>query len=395
MNPLFWIAALGLYGGLHFYIIRKGWKVLKGTGGWRILALVVSLFLSVSFIAGRVLLARLPGAPTGGLIVVGNVWLAAWVYLVLFTFLIDIFRGANALVRFFPGAVRENPARAARVAFFGVLAATALVLAYWAVHAGRVQVRDLDIRIPKAAGSVRDLTLVLASDIHVKPIMRMSHLEEIVAAINGLQPDLIILAGDVLNDDIRGPELETMSAVLRKLKAPYGVLGVLGNHEIYAGVERSLAWLAKSGIDVLVDRTVLIADAFYVAGRMDASHGFRPGVRPRKPLAEVLAGIDRSRPLILVDHQPRNLKDAEENGVDLQLSGHTHGGQIFPITFINSLIYEVPQGYARKGATQYYVSSGVGNWGPPMRIGSTPEIVRLKVSFRPAGRPASFPISGR
>jgi len=385
MNILFLITALGLYGGLHFYIIRKGWKILKGTGRWRILALVVSLLLSVSFIAGRVLLPRFPGAPAVGVIVVANIWLAAWVYLVLFAFLIDVVRGANALAPFFPRAIRENPRPAARAAFFGVLAATAIVLAYGAVHAGRVQVRDLTITIPKAAGSVRGLTIVLASDIHVNPIMRMSHLEKIVAMINGLEPDLIILAGDILNDDIRGPELETMSAVLRKLKAPYGVLGVLGNHEIYGGVERSLAWLARSGIDVLVDRTVLIADAFYIAGRMDDGHGFRPGNRPRKPLAEVLVGIDRSRPLILVDHQPRNLKDAENNGVDLQLSGHTHGGQIFPITFINSIIYEVPRGYARKGKTQYYISSGVGNWGPPVRIGSTPEIVRMKVSFRPSG----------
>jgi predicted MPP superfamily phosphohydrolase len=381
MNPLFWISALGLYGGLHYYVIRKGWKALAGTGGWRILALVAVLLLSISFIAGRILLARFPEAPTGVLIFAGNIWLAAWIYLVLFCLLIDLVRGANALVPFFPRAVRENPRRAARLAFFGVLASTGLVLGYGAIHAGRIEIRELDLHISKAAGAARDLTIVLASDIHVNPSMRMSHLEEIVASINGLEPDLIILAGDVLNEDIRGPDLAAMAVVLRKLKAPYGVLGVLGNHEIYGGIERSLEWLAKSGVDVLVDRTVLIADTFYVAGRMDDGHGFRPGIRPRKPLAEVLAGIDRRRPIILVDHQPRVLKDAEQNGVDLQLSGHTHGGQIFPITFINSLIYEVPQGYARKGGTQYYVSSGVGNWGPPMRIGSTPEIVRMKVSL--------------
>ena len=381
MNPFFWITALGLYGGFHYYIIRKGWRALRGTGAWRIAALVFSLLLAGSFIVGRVLLASYPGGPTGGLIFVGNVWLAALVYLVLFCILIDLCRGANALVPFFPRALRENPRRTGRLAFFGVLASTALVLGYGAVHAGRIEIRDLDLRIPKAAGPIRSLTIVLASDLHVNPSMRTSHLEEIVASINGIRPDLIILAGDILNEDIREPELATMAVVLRKLRAPYGVLGVLGNHEIYWGVERSLVWLAQSGVDVLVDRTVLVAGAFYVAGRMDNGHGFRPGIRPRKPLAEILAGIDRGRPLILLDHQPRDLKDAEQNGVDLQLSGHTHGGQIFPFTFINSLVYEVPQGYARRGGTQYYVSSGVGNWGPPMRIGSTPEIVRIKISF--------------
>jgi predicted MPP superfamily phosphohydrolase len=383
MNPLFWLTALGLYLGLHLYILRKGWRALAGTGAWRVFGLVVSILLALSFIGGRVLLARLPGVPATILVVIGNVYLAAWVYFILFALLIDILRAANALVPFFPRAVREQPRRASRAALVSVLAATVLILAAGAVHAARFRVRDLEISIPKAARPVRELSVVLASDLHVNPIMRDSHLEDIVATINGLEPDLIILAGDVINDDITPRGLERMAVTLRKLKAKYGVLGVLGNHEIYGGVERSLDWLARSGVDVLVDRTVLIADSFWIAGRMDYGHGFRGGGRPRKPLGEVLSGVDKGYPLILLDHQPRRLEDARANGVDFQISGHTHGGQIFPINLINRLIYEDPQGYYRKGATQYYVSSGVGNWGPPVRIGSTAEIVRIKISLRP------------
>jgi predicted MPP superfamily phosphohydrolase len=213
--------------------------------------------------------------------------------------------------------------------------------------------------------------------------MRDSRLERIVAAINGLNPDLIVLAGDVINDDITPRGLERMAVALRGLRAKYGVLGVLGNHEIYGGVERSLEWLARCGIDVLVDRTVKVADTFSIAGRMDDGHSFRGAGRPRKPLDDLLAGIDRASPILLIDHQPRRLDDARANGVDFQISGHTHGGQIFPVNLINRLIYEDPQGYYRKGATQYYVSPGVGNWGPPVRIGSTAEIVRIRITLNP------------
>ncbi len=383
MNPLFWLIALGLYTGLQTYLLRKGWRALAGCGAWRIFGLGAAIFLAASLVVGRMLLAWLPGPPATILVVIGNISLAAWVYLILFALLIDIFRAINALVPFFPRAVREHPRRAARAALASVLATTVLILAAGAVHAARFRVRDLDIFVPKAARPVRELTIVLASDIHVNPIMRDSHLEKIVETINGLAPDLIILAGDIINDDITPRGLERMAVTLRKLTAKYGVLGVLGNHEIYGGVERSLDWLARSGVDVLVDRAILVADSFYIVGRMDGGHGLRSGGRPRKPLDEVLAGVDRSYPLILVDHQPRHLDDARANGVDFQMSGHTHGGQIFPFNLINRLVYEDPLGYYRKGATQYYVSSGVGNWGPPIRIGSTAEIVRIRISLRP------------
>ena len=383
MMPLFWLLVLGLYAGLNAYLLRRGWRALAGTGAWRILGLAVFIALALSVIIGRMLLVRFPGVPATVLVIIGNIYLGACIYLIPFTFLIDLLRAANALVPFFPRAVRERPRRAARAAFAAVLLATALVLGAGAVHAARFRVRDLDIAIPKAARQVRELTVVLASDIHVNPIMRDSHLEEIVAAINGLEPDLIVLAGDIVNDDITPRGLERMAVRLRELHAKYGVLGVLGNHEVYGGVERSLDWLARSGVDVLVDRAILVAGSFYVIGRMDDGHGFRGAGLPRKPLDAILAGVDRSYPLILVDHQPRHLEDARAAGIDFQISGHTHGGQIFPFNLVNRLVYEDPKGYYRKGATQYYVSSGVGNWGPPMRIGSTAEIVRIRISLRP------------
>jgi predicted MPP superfamily phosphohydrolase len=376
---IFLLIALTIYGGLHFYIIRRGWQALAGTGVWRTVVFVLFLALALSFIAGRMLLSRFPGPVTEGIIIVGNIYLAVWVYLVLFVCVIDILRLINRLIPFFPRVIRDNPGQAGRAAFFIVLGLTAVILAAGAANAARPRLRDLEIRIPKRAGDLRKLVIVLASDIHLNPLMRISRLEKIVKTINGLEPDLILLPGDIVNEDTTGPEFQKMADMLLQLRARYGVFGALGNHESYGGLQKSLMWLEKGGVHMLVDGGQLIADTFYLFGRMDPSALGRR--QERKPLKELLAGIDRTYPVILLDHQPMKLAEAEENGVDLQVSGHTHAGQIFPLTVINSLIYEDNQGHYRKGATQYYVSSGVGTWGPPVRVGTVPEIVRLKVIF--------------
>ncbi len=124
----------------------------------------------------------------------------------------------------------------------------------------------------------------------------------------------------------------------------------------------------------------MIGEGMYVAGREDRSSG-QFGGKKRKAIEELLSGLDRARPLILMDHQPFHLEEAERCGVDLQLSGHTHHGQLWPLNFITRAVYEVSMGYRRKGGTHVYVSNGVGTWGPPVRIGNRPEILRITLRF--------------
>lgn len=218
------------------------------------------------------------------------------------------------------------------------------------------------------------------SDIHLGTIVRNSTLEHLVEKVNDLKPDLILLPGDVVDEDVSSVMEQNMAASLQKLKAPFGVFAITGNHEYYGGIQKSVDYIREGAVTVLQDTAVRLENAFYLVGRKDLTGNSFGDIR--KPLNEILDGIDRSLPLILMDHQPFHLEDAEQNGIDLQLSGHTHHGQLFPFNLITNRVYEKSWGYLRKGETQYYVSCGVGTWGPPIRIGNRPEIVQIRLKFK-------------
>jgi predicted MPP superfamily phosphohydrolase len=169
--------------------------------------------------------------------------------------------------------------------------------------------------------------------------------------------------------------------VIGKLRSRCGVYAVLGNHEYIGGNSGiTIDSLQQAGVIVLVDKYIKINNQFYVVGRDDYIAGDVTG-NPRLDLSRVMDGIDHSLPIILLDHQPRNLEEGQRNGVDLQLSGHTHNGQFFPNNLLIKHVYEHTWGYLRKGEYQLIVSSGYGTWGPPIRIGNHPEIIDLNISF--------------
>ncbi len=164
------------------------------------------------------------------------------------------------------------------------------------------------------------------------------------------------------------------------LKSKYGVYAVTGNHEYIGGVQKAKNYLAEHDVNLLNDTANLIDDSFYVAGREDLTINQFSNLR-RKSLADVVNGIDKSKPIILLDHQPFKLDKAVENGIDLQLSGHTHHGQLWPFNYITKMVYELSWGYLKKGDTHFYVSSGVGGWGPPIRTVNRSEIISIKLHF--------------
>ena len=174
---------------------------------------------------------------------------------------------------------------------------------------------------------------------------------------------------------------QQVSDTFRKLSAPYGVFAVLGNHEYIGGnAEEAIKYLGEAGVKVLRDSSQEIAGSFYLIGRDDRSSE-RVNKVKRQDLKTLMKGIDRSFPTILMDHQPSQLEEPVEQGVDLQLSGHTHAGQLFPIRYITRRIFEDDWGLLRKGNFQLIVSSGYGTWGPPIRLGNTPEVVDIVIKF--------------
>jgi predicted MPP superfamily phosphohydrolase len=159
------------------------------------------------------------------------------------------------------------------------------------------------------------------------------------------------------------------------------VYAVLGNHEyISRNSELAVESLKQANVNVLVDEHVKLNNQFYIVGRDDRMAGSISG-KPRMKLSKLMDGIDKNLPIILLDHQPNNLEEGQRNGIDLQLSGHTHNGQFFPNNLISKHVFEHSWGYLRKGDYQVIVSSGFGTWGPPIRIGSNPEIADLTIYF--------------
>ncbi len=304
------------------------------------------------------------------------------IYLFFLLILIDALRLIDRFLPFFPGIIRQHGRQAGRMTFWAVVGVTLALTVGGFIHLRHLRVKTMDIKIEKQAGNgIRALNLVVLSDIHVGTFLHNRRLEKIVRTINSLDPDLVLIPGDIVNEETLPSELEKMTVTFRKLRSRYGIFASTGNHEYFAGIEKSLAYLKKSGFTVLEDEAALVAHSLIIVGRSNSSYIGR--AERRKPLKEILAGVDMNLPVILLDHQPVHLEEAQTAGVDLQLSGHTHGGAIFPLTVINNWIYEIGLGYGRKGKTQYYVTSGVGIWEPPARIGTTAEIVLMRVTFDP------------
>jgi predicted MPP superfamily phosphohydrolase len=378
---VFLLIVLSIYALVNAYIFRRGWQALADFPWMRWVYAAVLLALVLSYPLARMV----PGAAghsAGSLLVrTGSFYLALMLYLFMGVVLVDVVRLANAFRRFMPGGLTASSGRAGLVLFLAVGGAAVLVVGLGASNASRPRIRQLSVAIVKPVPGSPTLTMAVASDLHLGLISGSAWLRPFVDRVNALEPDIVLLPGDIVDESVTAEEEDRLTTVFRKLRAPLGVYAVPGNHETYSGLERNVACLERCGVIVLQDRAVKVADSFYVIGRRDPS-SLQRGER-RIPLPRIMtsAGVDTRLPMILLDHQPLHLEEAEAVGIDLELCGHTHAGQLFPLNLINKRIYEQNWGYLRKGKTQYYVSCGVGTWGPPVRTGSTPEIMKITLSF--------------
>ncbi|WP_033148361.1 metallophosphoesterase [Prevotella sp. P6B1] len=221
----------------------------------------------------------------------------------------------------------------------------------------------LDLKSEKALAKA--YKIVMASDLHIGYHNPRKELARWVDMMNAENPDFILIAGDIIDGSMRPVLEERMAQEFRRLKAP--VYACLGNHEFYAGVPEAQQFYKDAGIHLLVDEATVIDSSIVIIGRDD-----RTNMR-RKPIKELVKV--QSPYTIVLDHQPYNLDRAEAAGVDFQLSGHTHRGQVWPISWITDRIYECSWGSHQRGKTQYYVSSGIGIWGGKFRIGTQSEYV--------------------
>ena len=365
----------------NYYVGLRGWQAfhaLPAFPGGRFYSLLFFL-ISFSYIFERILGNYLPNFITNALSFVGGTWLAILYYLVLFCVFVDLIRFADRRLSFVPETWRQAPAVTGGI----VVAMVTVIIAFGVWNATNTVWRHYDISIDKSAGDLRELHIILVTDIHLGKVIKNGRLEKLVDEINARRPDLVLLAGDVIDEDV-GPFVnQGMAATFRRLKSRFGVFAVLGNHEYIGGqTDVAVELLRSSGIMVLRDSVFNVGDQFVLAGRDDWDR-VRFMNSPRKPLSEFLEGVDRTKPLLMMDHQPRSMEEAAAAGVDLMMSGHTHRGQLFPNQWVTRSLYETDWGYMRKGAMNVIVSAGFGTWGPPVRTSAASEIVEIKVTFRP------------
>ena len=377
---IFFAVFFVVYSLANLYVGLRGWQAfhsLPAFPGGHFYSAILSL-VAFAYILERIVNGYLPGPLNTLLAVGGGVWMAALYYLTLFCLLIDLIRMLDRFCRFIPASWRISPAKAGGI----TVAAVTLILAYGAWNATHTVWRSYEISLDKSAGDLSELRIVMASDIHLGKIVDNRRLQYLVDQINARKPDLVLLAGDVIDEDIGHFIDQDMAATFRQLQSRFGVFAVLGNHE-YIGreTEAAIELMRSGGITVLRDSYFSVDDRFVIAGRDDWDRERFMG-SPRKPLEQWLRGIDPTKPLFLMDHQPRELTAALAAGVDLTVSGHTHRGQLFPNHWLTQRLYEIDWGYLQKGTLHAVVSSGFGTWGPPIRTNANSEIVEIIVRFR-------------
>ncbi len=377
--------ALAVYGLINFYIGRRGAQALSSVPKARAVFLVLFAGLALLFPLGRILMGFARGGLTSLLVEVGTFHLAVMLYSFMAVLAVDLVRLVNAMIPFLPRGLAGEGARSGPAVFAALAGAVVFTVAIGVWNASRLRTVDLDIHIPAQAGTVKSLTAVAASDLHLGAIVGPGRLEKVVERMNALEPDIVLFVGDIVDETVTDKLEAKLGGIMRRLRTPLGIFACLGNHESYSGLERNVACLRSCGITVLQDEASEVDGAFILAGRRDPSS---LKIREKRlSIGGILAasGARADLPLVVLDHQPLHLEEAEQAGVALQISGHTHDGQLFPIGLINGLIYELTWGSLRKGGTNYYVTSGAGTWGPPVRIGSRAEIVRIRLHFDGTG----------
>ncbi|WP_078576724.1 metallophosphoesterase [Salipaludibacillus agaradhaerens] len=253
---------------------------------------------------------------------------------------------------------------------FAIYIGVGLYLAYSPV------IRSHDISLAKTTSHKSSLKIVMASDMHFGGLSGKKHAERLVKEINKLNADIILLAGDIVDDDPAQFKEKKMDGLLANLHAVYGKYAVTGNHEYYGGkIEELAVMLDEAGIQLLQDDVVEPNEMITIVGRKDKTD------KNRKSASALIDPLDKRKILIMMDHQPTDLHAIMEAQTDMVFSGHTHRGQIFPYHLITAKLFEVDWGYKQKGRLHVFVSSGFGFWGPPIRLGSRSEILSVQVHF--------------
>jgi len=363
----------------NFYIGLRAWQSLEYVSSIRPYFVAGFVLIVFSYVIGELLEWKAPSLLSDVLIWIGAFWFAYMAYFLLSLWIIDLVRLVQHFTHVLPS---PTPGDYVRFKLFGGLTLVAfltIIMIIGNYNATHIRTKSLSIAVDKP--SVHDsLRIVAMSDMHLGTIIGRSRLRTMIDSVNALKPDIVLLLGDEIDGNPNPVIAAGLGELFDTIRSTYGVYSITGNHEYIGNADRSVEYLGEHHVHWLRDSSFEVEGVILV-GREDRSMR-KPDGKGRKEIGEVMQGVDLSKPVIMMDHQPFHLEEAEQAGVDLQLSGHTHHAQIWPFNYITQAVYELSWGYKMRGKTHYYVSCGVGTWGPPVRIGSYSEILEITMKFR-------------
>jgi len=374
---VFFSIVLIIYSLVNIYIFYKGYNALLCLQNHRLLYSITFFLFSVIFIVAKILESRHSSVITDILNILGGFWLAFMLYGFLFFLLSDII---SLLLRI-PGVIRgENIFLFRKWSFIIIASFSSLLIIGGFINALIPVTKEYNITINKSAGKIKTLRIAAVSDIHLGSIIRERSIKKLSSILKNLKPDMVLLLGDIVDGEI-GPVLR--GDLLQYFTSPRsidGLFAITGNHEFIGGANKTIPYIESKGIRVLKDEIVTLDGGIQLIGRIDRD-SFRFYRKERLPLGELMKQVDTTKPVILLDHQPFHLDETAKYGIDLQLSGHTHNGQMWPLNYVTSMIYELSYGYLKKRNTHFIVSSGYGLWGPRVRSGSRSEVLLINIKF--------------
>lgn len=361
MRMIFPILMMVAIFGANIYVLYRIWQILPFGTFFKVIAVLLYLACFAGVFLGFGGGFEKMSLKTASVVYeVSDTWLIFFLYAFIGFIALDILKA----VHLFPKALLKD-------SFWGSLLVFGSLAAL--LYMGNLHYKDKikeEMTIKTGKTLDRPLRILFASDLHLGYHNRKDELSRWVDIMNSEKPDLILIGGDIIDISARPLVEGDYASELRRLEAP--VYAVLGNHEYYSGDSAARKFYSDAGIHLLRDETVSLM-GINVVGRDDRTN------RSRKDLPSLMEEVDLSRFTILLDHQPSGLEEAQENKVDFQFSGHTHRGQVWPISWVTDMIFEDSWGPYQKGDTKYYVSSGLGIWGAKIRIGTRSEYLVLDV----------------
>ncbi|MDL2280902.1 metallophosphoesterase [Selenomonadales bacterium OttesenSCG-928-I06] len=360
------ILFITIYGLINIYITSWFWRNLAENDIARPIVCLIIIALAIGFpifyrSTGNSLLELT-------LVRISSLWIVIFIYLFLILLILDI----SSLLGYAPNKIYIIP--------IILIFISLIILTGW-INARNPVLKEFELNIKTTQQlPQKTFTIAVFADTHLGRINSTVHLNKALNLVENHNLDAVFFLGDIIDDHTLIDTTEIKNSI-SKLSPKFGTWGILGNHEYISGkIQNSIDIIEKSGIKILRDDWTNLGDTILLIGRDEYSKHFYSSAK-RKNLQEITESSNSNLPIIVLDHQPVNLKEAEEIQAILQLSGHTHNGQFWPINFIVAKMFENPHGLSTRGNTNYIVSAGTMTWGPPVRNTSRPEVILVKINF--------------